>query len=201
MTTAEFLSLFGLAMTAGWTPGPNNAIAAGIGAHFGFRKAIGHIFGVGLGFPFMIFCIAFGLGALFQQSVLLRETLRIVGIAVLFWFTWKIATAGRPSSKGSGAKPLSFLQSAAFQWINPKGWVMSASIISQFSDKDFPIQSALIISGVFMFVGFTSVCAWTLFGQAIQRWLTTDRRALIFNLSMAALMLMSIVAIAVAEFA
>ena len=196
MTFTTIVSLFGLAMVAGWTPGPNNALVATSGAQFGFRRTFPHVAGIGIGFPFMVFCVSLGLGALFQQSALLRETLRVIGIVVLLWFAWKVATAGKPSGQGGRGRPFTFLESASFQWINPKGWIMAISISSQFADPMRPLLSSLIIASVFVIVGFSSASGWTLFGTAMQRWLTTDMRAYIFNWVMAAMLLLSVFLIA-----
>lgn len=201
MTMATIISLFGLAMVAGWTPGPNNTLVANSGARYGFRATFPHVAGIGLGFPFMMFCVSLGLGAIFQQSVFVREALRIIGIVVLLWFAWKVATSGRPNAQGTGGRPFTFLESASFQWINPKGWIMAISISSQFADPENPILSSLAIATVFIFVGFSSASAWTLFGTAMQRWLTTDARANVFNWSMAAMLLLSVYLIAVSRLA
>jgi threonine/homoserine/homoserine lactone efflux protein len=201
MTFTTILSLFGLAMVAGWTPGPNNALVATSGAQFGFRRTFPHVAGIGIGFPFMVFCVSLGLGALFQQSAFVRETLRIVGIAVLLWFAWKVATAGKPNSQGGRGRPFTFLESASFQWINPKGWIMAISISSQFADPERPLMSSLIIASVFVVVGFSSAAGWTLFGTGMQRWLTTDMRANVFNWVMAAMLLLSVYLIATSRLA
>ena len=196
MTPTTLLSLLGIALVAGWTPGPNNALVATSGAQFGFWRTLPHVAGIGIGFPFMAFCISLGLGAVFQQSMLIRESLRIIGIIVLLWFAWKVATSGKPNSQSGKSRPFTFFESAAFQWINPKGWIMAMSISSQFADPSKPIISSSIIAGVFFFVGFTSASGWTLFGKGMQRWLTTDRRANTFNWTMAALLLLSVQMIA-----
>lgn len=196
MTLTTIFSLFGIAMVAGWTPGPNNALVATSGAQFGFRRTMPHVTGIGIGFPFMVFCVSLGLGAIFQQSVFVREGLRVLGIVVLIWFAWKVATAGKPNAQSGKGRPFTFLESAAFQWINPKGWIMAISISSQFADPSKPVLSSAIIASIFVFVGFTSASGWTLFGTGMQRWLTTEGRANAFNWSMAALLLLSVFMIA-----
>jgi len=108
MTISTLLSLFGFAMVAGWTPGPNNALVATSGAQFGFRRTFPHVAGIGIGFPFMVFCISLGLGAIFQQSAIVRETLRFVGVVVLLWFAWKVATSGKPNAQSGRGRPFTF---------------------------------------------------------------------------------------------
>ena len=201
MTLTTILSLLGFAMVAGWTPGPNNALVATSGAQFGFRRTFPHVAGVGVGFPFMVFCVSLGLGAIFQQSALIRESLRILGIVVLLWFAWKVATTGKPSAQSGRRRPFTFLESASFQWINPKGWIMAISISSQFADPERPIYSSAIIAFIFILVGFSSASGWTLFGTAMQRWLTTDARANAFNWTMAIMLLLSVFLIATSRLA
>lgn len=199
MNFHELISLIGIALAASWTPGPNNALVASSGARFGFLKTFPHVAGIGIGFPFMVFCISLGLGTVFQQSIYLREGLRIIGIIVLLWMAWKIANAGQPSDQMGKSRPFTFLESAAFQWVNPKGWIMVISISSQFVNPENISSSAVIIAIVFVFCGFSSASAWTLFGTAMKRWLTTELRAKLFNWSMAALLVLSIVIIAFSE--
>lgn len=199
MSFEHLLSLFALGVVAAWTPGPNNALVASSGAHFGIRRTLPHVAGIGIGFPVMVFSIALGLGELFKHSDLLREVLRWTGIAVLVWLSWKIATADGNGKAGKHVRPFTFWESAAFQWINPKGWVMAISITSQYAGGTSPYRNALIIAAVFVFLGFTSAFGWTVFGQKMQRWLQTPLRLRVFNVSMAALILLSVFAILRAE--
>ncbi|GLQ35383.1 lysine transporter LysE [Amylibacter marinus] len=199
MTIAELISLMGIALVAGWTPGPNNTLVANSAARFGFRATFPHVAGIGIGFPIMVFCIALGLGNLFQQSIVLREGLRILGAVVLLWMSWRIATAGQPNAQAKEARPFTLIESASFQWINPKGWVMAIGISSQFADPSRPAITAMIMAACFVFVGFSSASGWAYFGTYMQRWLTTKRRADVFNWTMAALLVLSVLMIAFAD--
>lgn len=201
MTLEAFLSLLGLAHAAGWTPGPNNSLVANSGARFGIRATLPHIAGIGVGFPIMVFIIAMGLGVLFEQSPLLRESLRWIGVIVLLWFAYKIATASPDTDGQKENKPFTFLQSAAFQWINPKAWVMAIGITAQFVNPEQPVVSALTVAGVFVFVGFTSAAGWTVLGKTASLWLTSPARLRVFNYTMAALIIISVFAIAFGKLA
>ncbi len=192
MSPDTFLSLFSLAIGAAWTPGPNNVLVANSGARFGFRASLPHIAGIGLGFPFMIFCVGAGLGQVFAQSALLREGLRIGGAIILLWVAWNIATARGAAKAGTSKKPFTFIQAAAFQWINPKAWVMAIGISAQFVIPAHPIQTALIVSMVFVMVGFGSASTWAFFGAALQNWLRIGNRLRVFNVSMALLIVLSV---------
>ena len=154
MSVDSFVALIGLTIATAITPGPNNAMVAASGAHFGYRRTLPHILGISLGFGFMIFCVGIFLGEIFQQSKLLREILRWAGVGLLIYVAWRTATAHQIGSQDAGRQPFTFLQAAAIQWLNPKGWAMSIAVTSQFIIIEFPAHSAVIIGLVFSLVGF-----------------------------------------------
>lgn len=188
MSPEFFLSLFGLAFAASWTPGPNNSMLASSGATFGLRASMPHVLGVALGFPIMIFLVGLGLGEVFRQSTLLQDVLRYAGAAMILWIAWKIAWAAPPGTVGSTARPLKFIQAAGFQWVNPKGWVATIAITSQFVTAETPLLTATIVAAVFVVTGLSSTLAWVVFGQFIGRMLSTPAKIRLFNLAMAALL-------------
>jgi len=162
---------------------------AASGVNYGLRATIPHICGVFIGFGVMIFSIALGLGGVFNSYPLFHEILRWGSALMLIWVAWKIATAKRPGEAGAATKPLTFIQSAAFQWINPKAWIIAISISAQFLDSDGPLLSISIIVGSSMLAGITSATGWAWFGMLLARWLHTPRRLRTFNWSMAAVIL------------
>lgn len=193
------LALVALAFASTWTPGPNNMMLASSGATFGWRATWPHAFGVALGFPFMLFVVALGLGEAFQRSELLRETLRWAGVALLLWLGWRIATAGRAAAEGR-ARPFTFLQAAAFQWVNPKAWAMAVSTAATFLTGAAPLREAAFCAGVFVLAGLTSSQAWAGFGAVLRRVLSTPLRLRLFNGTMGALIALSAVYLAGARF-
>ena len=189
MTWDGFVALSLLAMVASFTPGPNNALVAASAVNFGIRKTLPHILGISIGFSLMIFLVGLALGALFEQSVLLRETLRWIGIVLLIYVAYKIATSGGLGSSKSEPRPFTFLEAAGFQWINPKGWSMSVAVTAQFASGSQPVFAALVVSFVFGVLALASTLSWGLLGQGIRRFLTNDVRLKWFNWTMAILIL------------
>ncbi|MFC7702680.1 LysE family translocator [Plastorhodobacter daqingensis] len=187
------LSLFTIAMASAWTPGPNNALVAASGVNFGLRRSLPHVAGIALGFSFMILMVGFFLGELFRQSLMLREALRWGGAALLLWVSWKIATAGGLGAGGGRARPFTFTEAAAFQWINPKAWVMALAISAQFVRAEAPMVSALWVALVFIAAGFTSAFGWAAAGLALRRWLGDPLRLRIFNITMGATIALGVV--------
>lgn len=190
------LALFAMSMAI--TPGPNNIMLTASGVNFGFRRSVPHMLGVLLGFPAMVTAIGLGLGELFETYPQIHKILKYVGIAYLLWLAWKVATAGRTEDIGPGTKPLNFLQAASFQWVNPKAWIIAVGAIATYTTlQGDVIQEVLLIAVVFCVVMFPTVTIWTLFGTAIRHLLKSNRARTIFNWSMAALLVASLVPIVV----
>ena len=178
------------------TPGPNVIMVTASGATYGFRPTLPHLLGIALGFPVMVLAVGLGLGAVFQSAPALHDGLKVVGSAYLLYLAWRIATAERPREGKAGGRPLTFLQAAAFQWVNPKAWVIGVSAVSAFSTLELsPLANAAIIALVFGAMAFPCSAVWAGFGTAIGRLLTSPRALRGFNLAMGALTALSVVLI------
>lgn len=193
MLPETFTALVTLAIGTLFTPGPNNAMLATSGASFGFRRTLPHMLGVALGFPIMLLVVGLILGGIFQTSAILREGLRWGGAALLLWIAWKVAQSGGLSLKGAAARPMTFPSAAAFQWINPKAWSMAVAATSQFVAGAQPVVAAIVVTATFLCLGLMSSATWVMAGQAIARFLTSAAKRRAFNLTMAALIALSVV--------
>lgn len=196
----QFISLLTLTFVASWTPGPNNALVASSGAMFGVKRTLPHVAGIGIGFCMLFLGVSLGLGPLFTYSPFLREALRWVGVVILIWLAWKIATSGRPGTSATQHQPFTFVQSFMFQWVNPKGWVIAISIVSQFVTVGNAISNVAVIAVVSLFWGWSSSFGWAVFGRQMQRFLHTPARLQAFNVTMAVLLLWSVYSIAGSDF-
>ncbi len=193
MSLDQLVALFGIVMASAWTPGPNNMMLAASGVNYGFRATLPHVLGVALGFGFMIFTVALGLGGVFKAVPVLETILHWGGAALLLWVAWKIANTKAPGESGARSKPFTFMQAAGFQWINAKAWVMCISISGQFLDAERPVYSAMVMAAVSMAGGITSASGWAAFGVYLQRWLTSPRHLRLFNYTMAAIIVVLVV--------
>ncbi len=191
----SILALFGILLAATWTPGPNNLMLASSGATFGLRATLPHIVGVFVGFGFMLFTVALGLGEVFDRFPVIQTVLRWAGAALLLWVAWRIANTRAPGEPGARTRPFTFLQAAAFQWINPKAWAMCVGLVGQFLNAEQPVLSAAIMAVVSMLSGATSATGWAAFGQFLQRWLKSPLRLRVFNLTMAAIIVAGVIAV------
>jgi threonine/homoserine/homoserine lactone efflux protein len=187
-----YLSLVVLAFAAAFTPGPNNALVAASGANFGLRRTLPHVLGIALGFPLMALIVGLALGEAFRQSALLREVVRWGGAALLLWVAWQIARSGGLGRRAGAARPFTFVESAAFQWINPKAWVMAIAITAQFIDPERPWSTALLVVSAFVAAGLVSSLTWAGMGQALARWLSSPARLRVFNAGMGGLIALGV---------
>ena len=163
------------------TPGPNNVMLATSGANFGFRRTLPHVLGINSG-VFVVTCaVCLGLGAVFTQFPQLHSALKVVGALYLVYLAWKLAGATVAASSAR-ARPLSFMEGAAFQVVNPKSWMKAATIATVFMPQDMnAVQAALLVSAIGLVVGLPLISVWALFGTAIGRYLQTPRRLRVFN--------------------
>jgi threonine/homoserine/homoserine lactone efflux protein len=194
MSLEQALAFVVFAAVTSITPGPNNVMLTATGANAGIVRGVPHVLGVTLGFALMLFLVAAGVGQALLGSPRGMAALKILGVAVLLWLAWKIATAGRTGA-AAGKRPIGFLAAAAFQWVNPKAWLICASAVSGFLDMDGSgaLVQATLFALIFIVVGTPCMFVWLGFGAAMQRLLTTERALTAFNVAMGLTLAASVV--------
>jgi threonine/homoserine/homoserine lactone efflux protein len=192
METLIPYALYCVAMSG--TPGPNNVMVLASGANYGFMRTQPHIWGINIGFSLMMFILALGLGSVFLAEPRLQIALKIIGVAYMLWLAFKIATAGGVSDGQAEGKPLTFLQGAAFQWVNPKAWMMILGAVSVYGPSGYtPFEKALYLSLVMLVAGAPPTHIWAAFGMGIRRFLQNPKALRAFNITMAALLVLSLI--------
>jgi threonine/homoserine/homoserine lactone efflux protein len=167
------------------TPGPNNVMLTASGANYGFRRTLPHLFGVTVGHTAQTLAVCAGLGAIFLSWPGLQTALQWIGAAYLVYMGWRLLGSGDPKS-ASSARPITFLEAAAFQVLNPKAWVMSLTTASLFMPRDMSLLAGCAYVGAMMFViNWPCVTLWALFGSSLRAQLTRPARRVAFNAVMA----------------
>jgi threonine/homoserine/homoserine lactone efflux protein len=189
----ELLTAFVVfALSTLFTPGPNNVMLMSSGLNFGFGRTLPHMAGVTLGFGFMVLVVGLGLGAVFAAYPTLYTVLKFVGAAYLLYLAWRIATTGTAKGESRG-RPFTFLEAAAFQWVNVKGWVMAVGAVTAYAAlAPFP-ANMLLIAGIFTVLGVTSAVTWMLFGTGLKRVVSDPGSVRVFNRVMAGLLVLSLI--------
>jgi threonine/homoserine/homoserine lactone efflux protein len=167
------------------TPGPNNVMLTASGARFGFRRTLPHILGIVCGFVVQLLAVCAGLSALFARWPALQTALGWVGAAYLLYLGWRML--GRSDAQApAGGRPVTFMQAAMFQFLNPKAWVMTVTAATLFLPRD----AGFVAAGLYMTVvtegiGVPCMMVWALFGSSLKSFISGPRGRRAFNVCMA----------------
>jgi threonine/homoserine/homoserine lactone efflux protein len=200
MTPNLLLACMGFAFVTSITPGPNNTMLLASGVNYGLTRTIPHIAGISTGCVVMLILVGLGLGEVFTRLPVLYAILRYAGAAYLVWLAWHVATAGPVGLNGARSRPMRFLEAAAFQWVNPKAWIIAVGAVTAYAPRDDFLRSIGIIAIVLVVVGAPCLTLWAGSGAALRVWLAHPNRRRSFNLTMAALLLLSLYPMLVARY-
>jgi threonine/homoserine/homoserine lactone efflux protein len=176
------------------TPGPNNMMLLATGVNHGVARALPHLLGVNLGFAFLLACTGLGLGALFQAFPLLQGFLKVAGALYLLHLAWKVGTSGPIDGEAEARPPITFLEAAAFQWINPKGWMMALGAVAAYVPEGGYLANLAVVVFSFAALGFPCSLAWVVAGAGLRRVLADPRRVRAINVAMALALVASLAA-------
>jgi threonine/homoserine/homoserine lactone efflux protein len=167
------------------TPGPNNVMLTASGATFGFRKTVPHILGVSAGFSVVLLAVCAGLDALFTRWPEIQTVLRWLGAAYLIYLGWRILRSGEAQSAQS-RKPLTLMEAAGFQFLNPKAWVMTLTAAAMFLPRELGLLTACAyMVAVMWIVNLPCITVWALFGSSLRGFLAKPSGRATFNVVMA----------------
>jgi threonine/homoserine/homoserine lactone efflux protein len=188
-----FLAFAGFAIAAFITPGPNNVMISASAARHGVRATLPHVLGIAAGFALMSVICGLGLAGPLALYPRLQFFMRWIGIAWLLFLAWQIATAHAPD-QGEARPPLGFLGGAAFQWVNPKAWLLMLGVATTWISPRVPVVPQIgIMAVLFFFLGLPCLLVWAGIGAGAGRLLTHPAWLRAFNVAMAALLVVSMV--------
>ncbi len=189
------LPLVSFAFVSSITPGPNNLMLSASGVVFGFNRTLPHLLGVAVGFTLLLFVCASGVGALLVGLPAAALMLKVVGTAYLLYLAWSYRNALAPQARSAAARPMKFAEAVAFQFVNPKAWIMGLTAASVFVPDFEPRYLAVAaMCGVFSIVNLPCIATWAALGATLKRWLTRDRWRRVFSYGIALLTVYSVVA-------
>lgn len=192
MTLHLWISLALFVFVNSITPGPNNVMLTAAGANFGYRQCLPHMLGISIGAAIMVLLVGAGLGTVFDQFPSTYTTLKVVGAAYLLYLAWRIAVSRRAQGRAHRARPFTFWEAAAFQWVNPKAWIMVVGMIATYMPQHIPLHDLILAAAILALVNYPSISFWTLFGSAVGRLMQSPQALQRFNLTMATLLVLSL---------
>ena len=192
LSPAMIAALFSFAFVTSITPGPNNIMLATSGVNFGIRPTLPHMAGITSGLLLIIVGTGLGLGALFSQYPVLRQALQVLGILYTLWLSWKIATAG---SLGGGdlPHPMRYGAAFAFQWVNPKLWMMAIATVALYVRPGHAGADTALVTAVIAAINVPVMFFWAGCGAALRDALKVPGRIRVFNIVMGLALAASIV--------
>jgi threonine/homoserine/homoserine lactone efflux protein len=191
MTHDLFLALLGFAFVTSVTPGPNNMMLLASGVNFGVRRTLPHMLGISIGHAVMVFLVGLGVAGVFAAYPLALLVLKVAAVGYMLWLAWKIARSGAPGEGRAGGRPMTFMQAAAFQWVNPKAWAMALGAVAAYVPAP-SVGAYAVVAVIFAGVNLPSVAIWAAAGQGLRRWLDGPGRLRLFNWGMAGLLVLSL---------
>ena len=192
MNSEILLALFLFVLVAIVTPGPNNMMLLASGANFGVRRTVPHMAGIMIGHAAMVVILGLGLAGILAAMPEVFAALKYACLAYLLWLAWRIANAAPPKGAEATGRPLTFLEAALFQWVNPKAWAVALTAVTAYAPGE-GLAAVFVTALVFMSVSLPSVSLWAGLGTGIRRWLDAPGRLRAFNWTMAALLILSTV--------
>jgi threonine/homoserine/homoserine lactone efflux protein len=167
------------------TPGPNNVMLTAAGANFGLRRTLPHILGVSCGFGAQVAAVCGGLGILFTRWPQLQLALKWVGAGYLLFLGWQMLRP-RSGPDGRAGKPITFMEAAAFQFLNPKAWVISLTAATLFLPPQLgQVLASAYVALIVTTVNLPCITAWAVFGSSLGLALSRPVPRRIFNWVMA----------------
>ena len=184
----ELLSLCLFMLVTSCSPGPNNIVASYSAFNFGLIKTIPHMLGVVFGFTTLVIVMNFGFINIFKQFPVLQEILKYTGSIFLIYLAYKIAFS-KVKSNSSSNNPVKFIETFFFQFLNPKGVIVSIIMVSTYVENgsNFIKHSTWVIAVAFIFACF-SIMFWTLVGKFLRKFATNEKFIKKFNYIMSLLL-------------
>ncbi len=193
MSVETILALIGFAFVMSISPGPGNFLLLTSGVNFGYQRSLPLVLGISIGFLSMVFSVGLGLGKILQEVPLLYTILKFGSAAYILWLAWKISTSRSLSQTDNEemGKPLSFLQAAFLQLLNPKAWAVALILSVSYTNPEQYLFSLLLMIGIFALVNLPTISIWALSGVALRHILGNGKRIAVFNIAMALLLVAS----------
>ena len=188
----DLLTLIIFGIVAGFTPGPNNIAASYSGFNFGFKKTIPLMLGVVSGWTILLLLMNTGLIIIFRSYPYIQDIIKILGSIFLIYLAYVIAfSQGSQSNKLKN--PVGFLKTFFFQFVNPKGVIVSMFIVSTFINTESYIRDSIIVISYFFFIAVSSVGSWCLMGKYLRKFATSEKFIKNFNYTMSFLLIVCVI--------
>lgn len=179
------LMTYSIVMTV--TPGPNNLLLLTSGLNFGLRRTGWHMAGILSGVLLQICVTGAGLGALFALVPEVQTLLKLAGSAYMLWLARRLWHTDSLQT-AAATRPIGFSEALAFQFVNPKAWVMATTVIAAFVPAGHEYGLRVVLAGViFVTVGLPCISVWAASGVGLRAFIQAPAALRRINRGMASL--------------
>ena len=186
------LILFGIATS--FSPGPNNIMTSYTAFNFGVKKTIPTMLGVIIGWTLLIILLQLGSASIFQKYQFIQPTIKILGSIYLLYIAFKLSFGGLNKEKKIDPKPVTFVNTFFFQFVNPKSIIVCLTSISLFIDTENNyLRDSIILTIVWFSMAIGSQLTWCLMGKYMRKFATSDKFIKNFNYSMSFLLIVCVI--------
>ena len=191
--SSQLISLLLFGIAASLSPGPNNIMTSYTAFNFGIRKTLPTMLGVIIGWTLLVIFLQIGSAIIFQKFEIIQKMIRFFGSIYLLYMAYKISYLSIRTENMS-PKPVTFLNTFFFQFINPKSIIIALAAISMFinPNENF-IKDSIVLTIVFFFMAVGSQAAWCLMGKYLRKFATSEQFIRNFNYTMSFLLIVCVI--------
>jgi threonine/homoserine/homoserine lactone efflux protein len=191
--SSQLISLLLFGIAASLSPGPNNIMTSYTAFNFGIKKTIPTMLGVVIGWTLLVILLQIGSLAVFQKFEIIQKMVRFFGSIYLIYMAYKISFSSIKSEKLS-PKPVTFLNTFFFQFVNPKSIIIALAAISMFiNPQENLIRDSIILTIIFFLMAVGSQTAWCLMGKYLRKFATSEEFIRNFNYTMSFLLIVCVI--------
>jgi threonine/homoserine/homoserine lactone efflux protein len=191
--SSQLISLLLFGIVASFSPGPNNIMTSYTAFNFGVKKTIPTMLGVIIGWTILVIFLQVGSVIVFQKLEILQKIIRVLGSIYLLFMAYKISFSSIKLKKAS-PKPVTFLNTFFFQFVNPKSIIIALAAIAMFiNPQENFIRDSIILTTIFFFMAVGSQAAWCLMGKYLRKFATSDKFIKNFNYTMSFLLIVCVI--------
>ena len=196
MDSGALLALIGAGFALAGSPGPNTMSLAAAGAAYGARRSFGYMAGLALGMLVVMIAVAAGVVGMLLTVPGVAPVAAIAAVLYFVYLAWRIATAPPLSERRATGPAPSVAAGLMLSLANPKGYVAMLALFSGhvIVEGRLVADAGLKIAVTLAIILLVNV-AWLLVGAGLARYLRSPRASRILNLTFAALLLASAVAL------
>jgi len=191
--SSQLISLLLFGIAASLSPGPNNIMTSYTAFNFGIKKTVPTMLGVIIGWTLLVILLQISSAIVFQKIEVAQKIIRFFGSIYLLYMAYKISSSSIRSEKIS-PKPVTFLNTFFFQFVNPKSIIIALAAISMFiNPQENFIKDSIILTTIFFFMAVGSQIAWCLMGKYLRKFATSDKFIKNFNYTMSFLLIVCVI--------